>query len=107
MAEEVRISNPRSPGRAMPDRPVPNTGTPAFTLTAAHHEPSRTGPFTLHLGGIMNNDENLATLEERDAATRLYADDNIAVDTDAQASRGEDGVWVQAWVFLTDDDING
>ena len=44
-----------------------------------------------------------ATLDEIEAARKAYAhgsDDNVEVDDDALVSRGEDGVWVQAWVWV-------
>ena len=44
-----------------------------------------------------------ATPDEIDAARKAYAhgsDDNIEVDDNALVSRGEDGVWVQAWVWV-------
>jgi hypothetical protein len=44
-----------------------------------------------------------ATTEEIAQARRLYcggSDDNIEVDDNAQASRADEGTWVQAWVWL-------
>jgi hypothetical protein len=41
--------------------------------------------------------------EIREKARAIYAlgsDDNIAVDDDAKLSRTDDGVWVQAWVWV-------
>lgn len=49
-----------------------------------------------------------ATKEERNAARELYADcsaDNITIDDDAAVSEADYGVWVQAWVFVHDDDV--
>lgn len=34
------------------------------------------------------------------AARRLYASDQVNIDMDAKASRGNDGTWVQAWVLV-------
>lgn len=42
-------------------------------------------------------------LDVIEAATKQYAygsDDNIEIDDDAKISEGEDGTWVQAWVFV-------
>lgn len=39
------------------------------------------------------------------ASRRYGVDDELQIDPDARLSRGEDGVWVQAWVFLSHDDI--
>ena len=42
-----------------------------------------------------------------DAARRQYAegsDDNIEIDDDAKFSRGDDGCWVQAWVWVRDEE---
>jgi hypothetical protein len=52
-----------------------------------------------------------ATTDEIDLARRKYAygsSDDVEVDDDAQASHGDDGTWVSAWVWLahenSDDD---
>jgi hypothetical protein len=39
-----------------------------------------------------------------DQATQQYASDDINIDADARLSRGDDGVWVQAWVFLSNEE---
>lgn len=45
--------------------------------------------------------ENFATQAEIQAARDEYADgETIQVDEGAEASRTDDGVWVQAWVFV-------
>lgn len=46
----------------------------------------------------------LATNSEIDCARRLYAEDDVQIDEGALASRGEDGVWVQAWVLIPHQD---
>lgn len=37
-------------------------------------------------------------------ADERYSNDDIGVDPGARLSRGEEGVWVQAWVFVPHDD---
>lgn len=52
--------------------------------------------------------EIAATEAEIKAATRLYAwgsSDNIEVDGDALASRGDEYTWVQAWVLVPNSEI--
>jgi hypothetical protein len=52
-------------------------------------------------------DEDIATPEEIRAARDQYAmgsDNDIEVDDVALASRADDGVWVQAWVWLPSTD---
>lgn len=39
-----------------------------------------------------------------DAASALYASDDIQVDGDAELSEADDGAWVQAWVWVSDSD---
>ena len=44
-----------------------------------------------------------ATEDEINRARQEYAhgsDDNIEIDEEAATSRGDDGVWVAAWVWL-------
>ena len=51
----------------------------------------------------MNDNNENASEEEIERARLLYAlssNDNIEIDEEAKASRGNDGVWVAAWVFL-------
>lgn len=48
-------------------------------------------------------DRRHATPDLIEAAREAYAhgsDDNVKVDDDALVSRGEDGTWVQAWVWV-------
>lgn len=50
-----------------------------------------------------------ATPEEIQRARELYAfgsDDNIEIDDNALVSRGDDGCFVQAWVWLKDENVN-
>lgn len=42
----------------------------------------------------------LATPEEIAEARELYGSDELEIDEGAEASRGEGGLWVQAWVWL-------
>ena len=41
-----------------------------------------------------------ATPEERSAAQDEHGSDDIEIDDDALASRTDEGVWVQAWVYV-------
>ena len=45
----------------------------------------------------MTNAEQQKYLE---AAKALYETDEVQVDPDAKFSESDDGVWVQAWVFV-------
>lgn len=38
--------------------------------------------------------------EEIGHARRLYGSENIEIDEPARVSRGSNGAWVQAWVFV-------
>lgn len=52
-------------------------------------------------------DREQATPEQIDAARQLYAEGSegdIAVDDDAFVSRTETGAWVQAWVFVSNEE---
>ncbi len=40
-----------------------------------------------------------------EAARQRYASDDINIDDDANLSLGDDGVWVQAWVFVPAQDL--
>lgn len=43
----------------------------------------------------------LSTKDERKKARDLHAEDQVVeVDDDAEAAEGEDGTWVQAWVWI-------
>lgn len=44
--------------------------------------------------------DNVATPEEIQRARRQYGSDDIEIDDNAAASRGDDGFWVAAWVWL-------
>jgi len=51
-----------------------------------------------------------ATPEETEKARELYArgsSDNIEIDDMPMTSVGDDGTWVQAWVFLAKEDDDG
>lgn len=41
----------------------------------------------------------------RAVAQRRYCTDDVEIDGNANTSYGEDGVWVQAWVWVANDDI--
>ena len=42
---------------------------------------------------------------ELELARKIYADDDIQIDHDAHVTRAEDGVWVQAWVFVSSESL--
>lgn len=48
---------------------------------------------------------SLATEAEKEAARREYESDDIEIDDDALASRTYDGAWVQAWVWVSANEI--
>jgi hypothetical protein len=57
-----------------------------------------------HVGGATpDEDDGRATDDEIKRATQVYGNDNIEVDTDAKASRTDQGVWVQGWLYLAVD----
>lgn len=61
---------------------------------------------TKAIATIDENDDR-ATNAEINRARQEYAnnsDDNIEIDEEAKASRGDDGVWVAAWVWLADNE---
>jgi hypothetical protein len=41
----------------------------------------------------------------RDIARRFFGDDDLEIDANARLSESEDGVWVQAWVFVYAEDV--
>lgn len=50
-------------------------------------------------------DDSLATSEEINRAVSEYAEEGrIEFDGDAKASRADEGVWVSAWVWLSNED---
>jgi len=56
---------------------------------------------------IMNLDRPPATPEQKQQARDIYTgkiDDDILIDTDALASIAENGVWVQAWVWVPNEE---
>ncbi len=44
--------------------------------------------------------ESFATPHEIAEARRMHATDQVEIDDGAQASRGDDGLWVAAWVWI-------
>ena len=56
------------------------------------------------LAAWFENESNFATEDEVLRAIRLYGSDELEVDRPAVASRGDDGLWVQAWVWLKQED---
>jgi len=49
------------------------------------------------------NGTDRATAEEIVRAREEYGGEDIEIDENAAASRGDDGVWVAAWVWLPTD----
>lgn len=45
-----------------------------------------------------------ASDEEREAAEAAHATDELEIDDDASVSRGDDGYWVSAWVWVSEPD---
>lgn len=53
----------------------------------------------------MKQETKMTDAEYRKRARDLYADDDIAIDDDAVISRGDEpGAYVQAWVWVPDED---
>ena len=53
-------------------------------------------------------DPTYASPEQIQAARNLYAcdsDDNIAIDDGAEVSETDDGAWVQAWVYVSNEEL--
>lgn len=46
-----------------------------------------------------------ADQEEIDLARNEYGSDEVEIDDDATTSRSDDGTWVSAWVWLSNDDL--
>jgi len=40
-----------------------------------------------------------------DAATEKYGSTDIEIDSDAEFTEADGGVWVQAWVWIGDEDV--
>lgn len=47
-----------------------------------------------------------ATKELIEKARHMYADDDTEIDDNAQCSQAPDGVWVQGWLYLENEDNN-
>lgn len=45
-----------------------------------------------------------ATPEQIERASKLYGDDDCVIDDDATISEVDEGVWVQAWVWLPNEE---
>lgn len=50
-------------------------------------------------------DRPKATKEEIEQARAVYQNDDVQIDDDALTSHTDDGVWVQAWVWLPKEDV--
>lgn len=48
-----------------------------------------------------NDSEEIGNSEYLELAREVYGSNNIEIDDDADFSEGNDGTWVQAWVFLS------
>jgi hypothetical protein len=59
------------------------------------------------LKAYLADEEILATEAQIKEAREKYASDDVEVDETAFASHGDDGVWVQAWVWLARPDTEG
>lgn len=46
-----------------------------------------------------------ASHTELELARKIYADDDIQIDSDANVARADDGIWVQAWVFVSSESL--
>ena len=59
------------------------------------------------LSAVVNPPEVCATPEEIDAARMQFSGDdhNINIDEGAAASHTDDGVWVAAWVYVSNEDV--
>lgn len=44
--------------------------------------------------------EPVATRRDRELARALYASEDVEIEEDAEVSVADDGVWVQAWVWV-------
>lgn len=53
-----------------------------------------------------DEDRQFATNDEIIMARRKYASDTIEIDEDAKVSVADTGVWVQAWVWLPNEEKN-
>jgi hypothetical protein len=53
-----------------------------------------------------SDDRELATEDEIILARRKYASDTVEIDKGAKVSVAEKGVWVQAWVWLPNEEKN-
>jgi len=75
---------------------------------AAHegHSPDWLAGFRACLAGLeqADQDDTPATPEEIATAIELFGAEDIEIDSDAQASHGDDGTWVSAWVLIPNDE---
>lgn len=85
-------------------RCITRDGKPFCTLHGCgnNYDPTELDALARRIVGLLEPDR--ATEEEIRRARRDYRhDDDLEVDDNAIASRGEDGVWVQAWVWLANE----
>ena len=57
-----------------------------------------------NLATLLADPDLFATEEEIGRADDEYSDERVAIDSCALASRSDEGVWVQAWVWLQNPD---
>jgi hypothetical protein len=59
----------------------------------------------IHAIGILTTaSDGLADPALREAAFQEYATDDIEIDDEPATSKGEDGTWVAAWVWIPDEE---
>lgn len=56
---------------------------------------------------VQDRADGLATTQEIEAARANYESDEINVDEGALTSRADDGVWVNAWVWISPEEAKG
>lgn len=64
------------------------------------------GEWDKALEEIAKLDEHAATDAERAAAQDMHGSDEIEIDDDASTSRADEGLWVQAWVWVPHPDCD-
>lgn len=50
--------------------------------------------------GLVYRDDRFATEEEIDRARSMYQCSEVQIDNDAKASRADEHIWIQAWVYV-------
>ena len=52
----------------------------------------------------ISSGEPIANKRYRRIATKFWSDDDLEIDVDAAVSVGDIGAWVQAWVWVSNDE---